>query len=163
MSVIDPDALAAAAAAPDVTPSAANAQQLAVLGDELESLRVRLDEIAAEKKLVQERFDDLRTRQLPELMRALGLATEDGRGSFTLASGARISLRTDMYASVVKAKEPELFAWLRSNQLADMIRETVNPQTLRAFCRERAEEGTPLPPGVTTYTETSATLTRSRA
>lgn len=46
-----------------------------------------------------------------------------------------------------------LFASLRAMDAASLIKETVHPQTLKAFVKERLEQNLPLPDGVETFTK----------
>ena len=128
---------------------------------ELEQLKAEEDDLKIRLKQTQGRIAVLRIGTIPDMMRALNLVDGANRGSFTLPSGARISMRTDFYASINKAREEEAFDWLRGAGLGDIIRMTVNASTLKATLRERLEDGKDIPEGiVTTYFETSAVLTR---
>lgn len=141
---------------------AASLRDLTARGEELEELRAKKDELDAQLKRLNERIRELTLAEIPELMEKAGLVAASGKGSFTLASGARIHLKNDLYANIKAEDKPTLFTWLRRRKLGDMIREDVHHQTLKAFCKERLEDGEDLPPMITTHFETSAVLTRAR-
>jgi len=129
---------------------------------ELEQLKEEEDDMKARLKMVTGRVSELRLKLIPDLMQSLNMVDAAGRGNFTLPSGGRISLRTDFYAGIDKAREEEAFGWLRENGLGEIIRLTVNAQTLKAVLRERLEQGQEPPDMVKTYFETSAVLTRPK-
>jgi hypothetical protein len=71
-----------------------------------------LKEAEAELKLVQE---DL----LPSAM------AEAGMKAFTLDNGAKITIKDDVAVSVPADKKSEAYAWLRTNDFGDLIKNTV--------------------------------------
>jgi hypothetical protein len=131
-------------------------------GIELETMKEEIERHEAELKAMKDRYDELRLTEIPELMERVGVASE-GRGSFTTATGARISLRNDLHVGYNKEEEQEVFAWLRENGLGDIIKPAVHNATLKAVVRERIEDGKPIPPLITQFYRTSATLTKSRS
>src|SRR6266576_3582262 len=123
---------------------------------ELLDVRTNVNELERVLKVYKERQDRLRKILIPDKMRELGMVAGD-RGNFTHTSGARVHLRVDTYVSVRRtddlgqptgAFEEQLHAWLREQGHADLIKEVVNPQTLKAFVRERQDDELPAPPGV---------------
>jgi hypothetical protein len=129
-------------------------------GEEMLHLKAEIEDLDSQVKHRKERYRDLAENIVPELMEKAGMVNADGRGTFTLSSGGRISLRTDVYVNVLKEHKPALFAWLRRHKLKDMIREDVHAQTLKSFVKERIEDDEPLPPMLSTHFITSAVLTR---
>lgn len=151
-AALDEDIETAARALDDV--------DLPFLIERLESLKSQKADLDASLKSVNAALKELEETLLPEKMLTLGLV-QGNKGSFTTASGMRVSLRTDVYASVNKAKEPEFFEWLRDTGSGDLIKESVHSQTLRAFVREQRENGVSIPDGlVSTYEVTKAVLTK---
>lgn len=149
----------------------ATGNDLAELVEEMRVVKANVDGLEEMLKGAKGKLDELRKRRIPEKMHELGLIRPDGRGSFTHASGARVHLRVETYASVRRTDdagqatdlhERALWQWLRESGHGDIIRETVNPMTLKAFCKERLEDGEPLPPGVNVYQETVAVLTQPK-
>jgi len=137
-------------------------QDLVQKGIELETLKEEIERSEAELKALKDRYNELRLTEIPELMEKVGVAS-GGRGGFTTATGARISLRNDLHVGYNKEEEEQVFAWLKENGLGDLIKPTVHNATLKAVVRERLEDGKPIPPIITQYHQTSATLTKSRA
>ena len=131
------------------------------LGREMADLKDRLDKVKAEKKELQEEYDLIRKRKLPEAMEAAGLVSDAGKGSFTLADGRKAHLRTEFRAYVRKADRERVYAWLRDSGMGDLIQETVHHNTLTAFAREQTEEGNELPEEIQTYEDTVAVVTKS--
>lgn len=134
---------------------------LSELAEELLALGDRIKDLAAEKSAAQARYDELRKSVIPDTMRKLGMVTSDGRGSFTFGGG-RLSLQNKVYTSCPAANREALIEYLKANGAADLVRETVNDQTLGAHVRALREEGQPLPPMVNVYDEQAVQLTRSR-
>lgn len=133
----------------------------AIVSEMIESKRL-VDELEATLKGAKAQLDDIRKRRLPEKMQELGMVGPSGRGGFTHSSGAKVHLRVEVWANIRKEVAEETYAWLKDNGHGDIIKETVNAQTLRAFAKERIEDGEPLPPGITTTMETVAVLVRPK-
>ena len=53
--------------------------------------------------------------------------------------------RVDTYCSIRKEEQEEAFAWLRNQDLGDIIQPTVNSKTLSAIMKERIEAGETIP------------------
>lgn len=66
---------------------------------------------------------------------------------FNLRSGGKITIREDL--SVKKEDEDALMHWLEANDEGDIIKQTVNAQTLKSLCKKREKENKPHPDGVT--------------
>lgn len=152
-------AAADAALAAAASEQAASNEQLIAYAEELEALKREITALESTIKTLKERYDHLRKVLIPEMMEKLGMVTADGKGSFTLASGARIALRNDTYASYLKQDQDKVFAWLRSNGLGDIIKETVHASTLRSMATELLSEGKELPPEIRVYLERTVTIT----
>lgn len=144
---------------------------LSFLVEEMLVARANVDGLEEMLKGAKAKLDELRKRRIPEKMHELGLIRPDGRGNFTHTSGARVHLKIDTFASIRRTNdagqatdehELALWQWLRESGHGDLIKETVNPMTLKSFCKERLEDGEPLPPGVNVYQETVAVLTKPR-
>lgn len=105
---------------------------------------------------LQKEFDILRKEILPEKM------DETGFDNVKVTGIGRISLRPELYASIVADKKAEALEWLAESGFGDIIKPTVNASTFKAFCKEQILEGTELPDelfSVTPYT--MATLTKT--
>ena len=135
---------------------------IAALGERLVALKGEVQRAEADVKLLKNERDQIAKEVLPDAMRAAGLVGDNGKGSFTLADGTKVHLRTNMYASYIKAKQVAFFAWLVANGHGELIKETVNAQTLKAFIREQREEGNDIPQDlVTVHDEVVAVAVKS--
>lgn len=88
---------------------------------------------------VNKLIDRLSKEDLVELMEELGLekARIEGIGS--------IRLDSDVYASISAGMKHPAMNWLVENKFGDLIQETVNSSTLRAWVKEQLKKGTYLP------------------
>ena len=118
---------------------------LMVMAEEFESLKELVHEQAEELKENRRRLDELCKELIPSAMERAGLVSAAGKGAFTLKSGAKIHLRGDLYAGYKKMNEADVFVWLRDNGHGDIIKETINNATLRAFAKEQLENNVALP------------------
>jgi len=144
------------------------AERASLLNDEggrkLESVQVAvkmMDALFRFKELLQanvktpceKAYDTLRFTTIPTLM------DEAGMPSVTLAGIGRVNLQNDVS---VKVDDPDgLRKWLTANDFEDMIKPTVNNQTLAAFVRERIKEVKDLPESITVTPLVRAVITRS--
>ena len=126
---------------------------------ELLGLEDEKAELAAQLKQVEDRRKQLRTQLIPDAMKQLGMINTKGKGSFTYG-GHRIHLEQKVHASCSEAGKSVFFPFLREAGAADLIKETINPQTLSAYIRERRADGLNDPPGVSVFEEVTAKLTR---
>jgi hypothetical protein len=136
--------------------------QLTAAAEEMEEAKAQVDELEVLIKERKERYKHLADDVVPDLMEKAGLVGRDGKGSFTLRSGASIYLKNEIFVNIKKEDKKGLFAWLRKKRLGSMIKEDIPAQTLKAFCRERLEEDEELPPQVMAHYATSAVLLRTK-
>lgn len=107
-------------------------------------------------KLVNAEFDVIRIETLPEQME------QEGLEGFRLEGVGRITLTGDAYVKIVPGQADALFKWLRKQKLGDLIKEGINPSTLKAFAKARVEAGKSLPEGCLNVTPfTRASITKS--
>jgi|SRR6266550_1596866 len=132
---------------------------VAQLVDEVLELKEVIDGYKEVLKAAEERYDTLRKTRIPEAMRHAGLVDAAGHGKLSHHSGARVHLRQDLNAYVLAADRSQLFTWLRAEGHGAMIQETVNHQTLKAFCKEQKENNGLLPDFIKTSPETVAVIT----
>lgn len=109
----------------------------------LVEIKKRKDELKKETRMITQEEDEL-----TEVVRTA--MDEDLLSKFTFA-GHTFFARNDNYPRVL---EPDaLHEFLRTEGRTDMIKETVNLQTLRSFIRERDEDNLELPDGVELFTK----------
>jgi len=101
-----------------------------------------VDHYAGIKSALQAEFDALRKRLVPNKMESMGIESVRIEGVGTL------SLATDAYCSTPADERQNLKDWLRANEAGDLIAETVNASTLKAFIKEQTLEGNEIPPMV---------------
>ena len=84
-------------------------------------------------------FDILRLMVLPEKM------DEEDVSTMTVAGVGRVSIQSDIYFSIPAALREEAFDWLRDHGHGDIIQETVNSSTGKAWAKEAIKKGEVLP------------------
>lgn len=85
------------------------------------------------KKITDDEYDRLRLKVLPEIM------MEDGIKTTVFEGVGRVQLGGDIYASIPADKREEAYKWLREKGDGDLIQETVNSSTLKAYCKEKMQ------------------------
>lgn len=96
-----------------------------------------LDEI---EKLLTPQYDILRKVKIPEKMDEQGIETFRATGIGT------VYLQDDLYTGIPADKKVEAYQWLRDNGHEDLIQETVNSSTLKAFLKEQMRNSGEVPP-----------------
>lgn len=94
--------------------------------------------------VVQKEFDLCRKIVIPDKMEDLGF------DSVNIAGLGRLSLRSEMYASILADKKPQGYAWLEENGHGDLIKETVNASSLKALLKEQIALGELIPDDIFT-------------
>lgn len=116
----------------------------------------QLTDMKAAQSLVQAEFDTLRKIVIPAKMEEVGFDTVN------ISGVGRISLRAEIYASIIKDQKDEAYAWLAANGHGALIKDTVNSSSLKAFCKESMINGVELPDDIFSVTPyTMATLTKA--
>lgn len=123
----------------------------------MQHLQDNVEQLAKRKAALQSAFDFLRLTKIPEIM------DEMGAKSVNLDGIGRVTLTADAYVNVVKDNREELYGWLTDNGFADLITETVNASTLKAWAIRRLKAGEELPPVVNVTPFTRAAITPNRA
>lgn len=168
---LPPEIAAALDANEDQSLSAADSATLEALVSKMMDLQDNKESLEGMLKQVNAELDDVRKRRLPEKMQELGLIDATGHGAFTHSSGAGVSLRVQVWASIAKTDEAGnptdayvngVYKWLEDNGHGSLIKHSVHAQTFSAFVRERIEDGEPLPPGIKTSMETMAVVRRPK-
>lgn len=119
-------------------------------------LKDRIDELDSEFTAL---FETYKNEVLPEVLDGAGL------NNVSLAEGFRVSVSTQVRASIREGMKEKAFAWLQANELGDIIQPTINSSTLAATARSLLEENKELPDDIfNTYTayNTSVTATKSK-
>lgn len=104
------------------------------------SVRQMKDHLEAEIKPFDAFYEQLAKVTLPETFDRHGVP------SVTLDEGYRVQVSHAVRASIRGGVDKEAaYAWLRDNELAEIVTETVNASTLSAVAKTMAEENKELP------------------
>jgi hypothetical protein len=105
----------------------------------MKSLQDQKDVMDADIKALNIQIDDLRLKQIPEMMDQLEVknATFEGIG--------RVQLASDLYCSTKAGQKDAAMTWLRDMGLDDMISETYNATSMKALVRRLIVEGAEIP------------------
>ena len=101
--------------------------------------KYELDEVTAEKTALQKEYDELRIQIIPERME------EQGVQNITLKGVGRLSCTGDLRVSVLAANRVDLHDWMRGNDHAELVTNTINSSTLKAWVKEQIREGEEYP------------------
>lgn len=102
----------------------------------------------------QAAYDLLSTKLIPDAMEKAKVS------SVTFKGVGRVSLTADVLVSAKSGMKDKLFGWLKKHKLGDLIQDTVNSSTLKAFVKARIKDGKDYPTeflNVTPVTRTSLT------
>lgn len=113
---------------------------LTKLAKRLKQLSDIHDQLDLVRKQLNDEFDQLKLKDLPDLMIEMELRT------FTVEGIGRVQISGDVYASIAAANRDEAYAWLKANNYGDLIQETVNASTLKAWMKEGLTSGRKTPP-----------------
>lgn len=106
----------------------------------MKNVQAAKDDLENQLKDWNAKFDVLRFELIPEKMDEEGVerVSYDGIG--------RVSLTADIRVATLAAAKPKLFSWLKKNRLGDLLREDINPSTLKSWIKQRMKDGKALPP-----------------
>lgn len=102
-------------------------------------LRAQKDELEEKLKLINVEYDYIRLQRLPEKME------EEGIQGLKVDGVGRVSLRGDIYVSVLADNREVFHTWLRDTNRGDLIKDTVNASTLKASVKEWIKRGEEIP------------------
>jgi hypothetical protein len=113
-----------------------------------------MEQVLAERN---EQYRKLTEQTIPEAM------AETGMKKFVMEDGSSIDIKPFYGASIPKARQAEAYQWLRDHGFDDIIKNTISvrfgrgedelsarllnllePQTLKAWVKERVEKGEPV-------------------
>lgn len=129
---------------------------------EVAELFIAIDEAAdrldAANKTMQQLLSFTREVSLPERM------DEEMTKSFSATSGDQVVRTTRLFASIATGKTDEAMDWMRKNDMAALIKETVNSSSLSAAAKELIENGQELPDDLfTTYMKNGVSIRKAKA
>jgi hypothetical protein len=115
------------------------------LAKEFIKLKDKLARAEERAKQAREEFDHLRKHVIPARME------EDGMTSIRLAGVGTLKIVNDAYVSTKSGEREHLLEWVRSIGGEDIVTETVNSSTLKAFIKERVAGGESFPDTIINY------------
>lgn len=117
----------------------ADLNTLRELCTKMQNLQIEKDTLEESLKTASLAIDDLRLKQIPEMMDQLEVknATFQGIG--------RVQLAADLYCSTKAGKKDEAMQWLRDMEMDGMISETYNASSMKALVRRLMVDGTDIP------------------
>lgn len=122
-----------------------NGKSLLELIAAMQDARVELDAAKEKKSTAQKKYDYLTMRAVPA---AMGWAEEDiaKRVAKIRPEGLRgVTIYDKYFTSVLAQNRDPLKDWLRANKCGDLIQETVNGSTLKAYITDCIKKGTVYP------------------
>jgi hypothetical protein len=105
----------------------------------MSELKNRIDSMKEEMKDLNKEYDRLRLEEIPSLMEDQGIER------LSVDSVGTIYLTSDLYASIPAAGREGAYEWLGDHGYGDLVTQTVNASTLKAFVKGAIERGEELP------------------
>ena len=99
------------------------------------NMKERIDYKKEQLKELNKAYDKMRLEEIPNLMDDEGIEKVSVEGVGTLY------LTSDVYASIPAPSRDGAFEWLRDHGYGDLVKETVNSSTLKAFVKGVFERG----------------------
>lgn len=106
--------------------------------EEIFALADQLKEAKQEKKDLESQTKEL-TGKIEILDAQLSQAMTDAEVEKFTRNGSTFYLNTKLFASAKAGNKDELIAALKANGYGDLVKETVNSNTLNSFCKEQME------------------------
>ena len=126
------------------------------LGLAFVDLKQRLETAKNAVTIIQKEFDYLRIEVIPEVMDDMGI------GSANFPEIGRLGTAADAWVSIAAGKKVDAYKWLEDNGYEDLIQNTVNASTLKAFLKDLYKRGIEFPEELFSfkpYTRASVTKT----
>lgn len=109
------------------------------LAKELRHLKDVKEKMSSEEKIINSRIDQITKMLLPQVME------DDGVSTIKIDGIGKLSLRGEMYVSILAENRQDAYQWLRDNNRGSLISETVNASTLKAAAKEWIKSGVEIP------------------
>jgi len=105
----------------------------------MQGLQTEKETLEESLKTTNAAIDDLRLKQIPEMMDQIEVrnATFPGIG--------RVQLAADLYCSTKAGQKDAAMQWLRDMEMDGMISETYNASSVKALVRRLIEQGAEIP------------------
>lgn len=113
--------------------------RVVALATELARLKAEKETFESSTKELNARIDEIAKKELPEAM------DEDGISNIKIDGVGRISLRGEVYTSILAENREAAYQWLRDTGRGSLITETVNASSLKAAAKEWLKYGEEIP------------------
>ena len=131
-------------------------KQITDIAERLRLLKAHKDTYTEKLSGINKEIEYIERIKLPDMMDDLGTT------SMRLDGIGRLTISTDAFVSTKAAHKAELYEWLENNGHGDLITNTVNASTLKAFVKSLDKQGEEIPEDFINYTPYSkVTLYRS--
>lgn len=129
--------------------------QLKKLVEAMHAVKKTKEELEANLKEANAEFDVLRFELIPTQME------NDGVERVSYEGIGRVSLTADLRVTVLAQNKAGLMSWFRKNKLGDLVSETINASTLKAWVKKRMTDGKTVPSELLNVTPiTRASITK---
>jgi hypothetical protein len=123
---------------------------------EMKALKDAKEAADAVAKEINRRWDYVRLALVPTRFE------DEGLTNAKLAGVGRISLRGELYASILPGKKEAAFEWLDDNGRGDLVQKAVNSSSLKASMKKMLMDGEEIPEDIFKVTPyTMATITKA--
>lgn len=102
-------------------------------------LKNAIDELGADKSVLQKRYDILRHTIVPDKLE------EEGMQNVSVKGIGRLGASPMLQVSVLAKNREALEKWFRDNDMAEMVKGTINSSTLKAWVKEQMAAGIDIP------------------
>ena len=105
----------------------------------MQGLQTEKETLEESLKTTNAAIDDLRLKQIPEMMDQIEVRNA------TFPGIVRIHLAADLYCSTKAGQKDAAMQWLRDMEMDGMISETYNASSMKALVRRLIEQGAEIP------------------
>jgi len=103
-----------------------------------------LADLRDQKKKAEDALKEINERIAQTEEQLVAAMVEEEMQNFT-RNGKQFILTSRTYASAKSGMMPDICDWMKDNDLGDMVKESIHPQTLQAWVKEQIEEAGALP------------------
>ncbi len=103
-----------------------------------------LAELRDQKKKTEDALKEINEMITQTEEQLVAAMIEEEMQNFT-RNGKQFILTSRTYASAKSGMMPDICDWMKDNDLGDMVKESIHPQTLQAWVKEQIEEAGALP------------------
>lgn len=112
---------------------------LSDLAKELYDLKEQKEDLEQQLKETNKQIKNLAEHQIPEMMENMDI------DKFSVPGVGTVYTQAEVYANVKKDDRDRFYEWCRNAGHGEVVVDYVHPQTLKAFIKERLENGETFP------------------